>query len=213
SHHPGKRRLRVSRVLAARRILTSSHTTSALGRPGHSSRGRPRSRRGVARDGTPPLRFGDLWVVLVTFGSYDWPMLFGRQNECERIDQLLAVARAGRSEALVLRGEAGIGKSALCGYAAQQAHDMTVLRASGAPTESELAFSGLADVLGPLLSAFDKLPAQQAVALTSALAIGPPAPIGRYAICAATLGVLGAAAEDGAVLVIVDEAESLDRSS
>jgi len=49
--------------------------------------------------------------VLVTFGSYDWPMLFGRQNECERIDQLLAVARAGRSEALVLRGEAGIGKA------------------------------------------------------------------------------------------------------
>src|SRR6185437_14642116 len=121
SHHQGKRRLRVSRVLAARRILTSSHTTSALGRPGHSSRGRPRRRRGVARDGTPPLRFGDLWVVLVTFGSYDCPMLFGRENECERIDQLLAQARAGRSEALVLRGEAGIGKSALCGYAAEQA--------------------------------------------------------------------------------------------
>ncbi len=149
----------------------------------------------------------------MTFGSYDWPMLFGRQNECERVDQLLAQARAGRSEALVLRGEAGIGKSALCGYAAEQANDMTVLRARGAPTESELAFSGLADVLRPLLSALDKLPAQQAVALASALAIGPPAPVGRFEICAATLGVLGAAAEDGAVLVIVDEAESLDRSS
>jgi len=140
-------------------------------------------------------------------------MLFGRLNECERIDQLLAQARAGRSDALVLRGEAGIGKSAICGYAAERASDMTVLRASGAPTESELAFSGLADVLRPLFSRLDKLPAQQAVALASALALGPPAPVGRFAICAATLGVLGAAAEDGPVLVIVDEAESLDRSS
>jgi len=140
-------------------------------------------------------------------------MLFGRLNECERIDQLLAQARAGRSDALVLRGEAGIGKSAICGYAAERASDMTVLRASGAPTESELAFSGLADVLRPLFSRLDKLPAQQAVALASALALGPPAPVGRFAICAATLGVLGSAAEDEPVLVIVDEAESLDRSS
>src|SRR2546430_6137641 len=140
-------------------------------------------------------------------------MLFGRPNECERVDQLLAQARAGRSDALVLRGEAGIGKSALCGYAAEKANDMTVLRASGAPTESELAFSGLADVLRPLFSRLDKLPAQQAVALASALALGPSAPVGRFAICAATLSLLGAAAEDEPVLVIVDEAESLDRSS
>jgi len=140
-------------------------------------------------------------------------MLFGRLNECERVDQLLRQARAGRSGALVLRGEAGIGKSALCGYAADQANDMTVLRARGAPTESELAFSGLADVLRPLVNRLDKLPTQQAVALASALALGPPAPVGRFAVCAATLGVLGAAAEDGPVLVIVDEAESLDRSS
>lgn len=140
-------------------------------------------------------------------------MLFGRLNECERVDQLLAQARAARSEALVLRGEAGIGKSALCGYAAEQASDMTVLRACGAPTESELAFSGLAEVLQPLVNRLDELPTQQAVALASALALGPPAPVGRFAICAATLGVLGAAAEDKPVLVIVDEAESLDRSS
>jgi DNA-binding CsgD family transcriptional regulator len=140
-------------------------------------------------------------------------MLFGRLSECERVDQLLAQARAGRSDALVLRGEAGIGKSALCGYAAERATDMTVLRASGAPTESELAFSGLADVLRPLFSRLDKLPPQQAVALASALALGPPAPVGHFAICVATLGVLGAAAEDRPVLVIVDEAESIDRSS
>src|SRR5256885_15981369 len=109
-------------------------------------------------------------------------MLFGRPNECERVDQLLAQARTGRSDALVLRGEAGIGKSALCGYAAEQASDMTVLRASGAPTESELAFSGLADVLRPLFSRIDKLPAQQAVALAPAPAPRPPAPGWRLAI-------------------------------
>src|SRR2546423_10165537 len=123
-------------------------------------------------------------------------MLFGRLNECERVDQLLAQARAGRSDALVLRGEAGIGKSALCGYAAEQASDMTVLRASGAPTESELAFSALTDVLRPLFSRIDKLPAHQAVALASALALGPPAPVGRFAICAATPGRLRAAARE-----------------
>src|SRR5262249_60311957 len=77
-------------------------------------------------------------------------MLFGRSRECERVDQLLAHARAGQSDVLVLRGEAGIGKSALCAYAARQAYGMTGLRACGVQTESELAFSGLAGLLAPI---------------------------------------------------------------
>jgi DNA-binding CsgD family transcriptional regulator len=140
-------------------------------------------------------------------------MLCGRKTECEQIDQLLARACEGRSGTLVIRGEAGIGKSALCGYAAERAAELTVLRASGAPTESELAFSGLADVLRPLLGRLGELPERQATALASALAIGPPAPVARFAICAATLSLLAAAAEEGAILVIVDEAQALDRSS
>jgi DNA-binding CsgD family transcriptional regulator len=140
-------------------------------------------------------------------------MLLGRASECGRLDQLLAEAHNGCSGALVIRGEAGIGKSALCAYATEQADGMMVLRGRGVPTESELAFAGLADVLGPILGRLAEIPERQAEALGSALAIGPPEPPGRFAICAATLSLLAAAAEYAPVLVIVDEAQSLDRSS
>jgi DNA-binding CsgD family transcriptional regulator len=140
-------------------------------------------------------------------------MLLGRTRECEQLDQLLARARNGQSEALLVRGEAGIGKSALCAYAAEQAGEMTVLRACGTPTESELAFSGLADALRPVLALRDEIPERQAAALASALALGPPLESGRFSICAATLSLLAAAAEQQPVLVIVDEAQWLDLSS
>jgi DNA-binding CsgD family transcriptional regulator len=140
-------------------------------------------------------------------------MLLGRASECGQLDQLLARARSGHSGALLLRGEAGIGKSALCTYAAEQADGMTILRACGTPTESELAFSGLADALWHVLALRAEIPERQAAALASALAIGPPLDSGRFAICAATLSLLAAAAEKKPVLVIVDEAQWLDPSS
>lgn len=140
-------------------------------------------------------------------------MLFGRTEECERLDRLVQQAREGSSGALVLRGEAGIGKSALCAYAVERADRITVLQARGTPTESELAFSALADVLGPVLRFRGDLPEQQALALASALAIGPALETGRFTIYAATLSLLAAAAEDTPVLVVVDEAQWLDASS
>lgn len=140
-------------------------------------------------------------------------MLFGRTEECERLDRLIDTAREGRSGALVLRGGAGIGKSALCGYAMARGREMTVLAARGAPTESELAFSGLADLLRPVLASRSELPEPQTAALDSALAIGPPLESGRFTVYAATLGLLAAAAEDAPVLVVVDEAQWLDASS
>jgi DNA-binding CsgD family transcriptional regulator len=140
-------------------------------------------------------------------------MLFGRSSECILIDRLLAQGRDGRSDALVLRGEAGIGKSSMCAYAAERADTMTVLRASGVETESELAFSGLADVLRPVLGRLHEIPSRQGAALAAAFAIGPPVSDERFTICAATLGMLAAAAEEAPVLVIVDEAHWLDASS
>src|SRR5512133_1492556 len=140
-------------------------------------------------------------------------MLLGRTEECERLDRLIQQAREGSSGALVLRGEAGIGKSALCAYAVERADRITVLQARGTPTESELAFSALADVLGPVLGFREDLPEQQAVALASALAIGPALETGRFTIYAATLSLLAAAAEDTPVLAVVDEAQWLDASS
>jgi DNA-binding CsgD family transcriptional regulator len=140
-------------------------------------------------------------------------MLFGRASECGELDRLLARAREGRSDALLLCGEAGIGKSALCAYAVEQASGMTVLEACGAPTELELAYSGLADVLRPVLGLQLEIPEPQAAALASALAIGPPLESGPFTICAATLSLLAAAAERKPVLVVVDEAQWLDPSS
>ena len=139
--------------------------------------------------------------------------LLGREAELARIDELLAAARAGTSGALVVRGEAGIGKTALLRYAAESAGDMTVLRAAGVEAEAALAFAGLGDLVRPVADRIDALPGPQADALRAALALGPPAGSDRFAVCAATLSLLAAVAEDRPVLVSVDDVQWLDRSS
>ena len=140
-------------------------------------------------------------------------MLVGRGTEQARIDALLDAARAGRSGALVLVGEPGIGKTTLLRHAVTAARGLKVLEARGTESESELAFSGLSDLLGPVVGYVEELPPPQALALSSALALGETAPAGRFAVAAATLGVLAAAAEDGPLLVIVDDAHWLDGPS
>jgi ATP/maltotriose-dependent transcriptional regulator MalT len=140
-------------------------------------------------------------------------MLVGREVETESIDHLLDGARGGRSGTLVLNGEPGIGKSALCAYAVERATDMTVLRARGAEWETELPFAALADLLHPVLGYIDEIPAPQAAALNAALALGPPAGGDRFTTCAATLSVLAAAAERSPLLAVVDDVHWLDRSS
>src|SRR5262249_34838098 len=91
--------------------------------------------------------------------------------------------------------------------------DILVLRACGAETEVELAFSALADLLQPVLGELDALPPLQAAALTGALALGPPVPGDRLAVCVATLGLLRAAASHRAVLVVLDDVQWVDASS
>lgn len=140
-------------------------------------------------------------------------MLLGRGGECGRIDALLDDARRGRSGALIMRGEPGIGKSALLRYASERADGMTVLTARGVESESELPFSGLAELLRPVLASLDEIPPPQAAALRGALALGPPAGGDRFTIYAATLSVLAAAAEEGGLLAVVDDAHWLDSSS
>ena len=75
----------------------------------------------------------------------------GREQECAAVDRLLADARAGAAGALVVRGDPGIGKSALLGYARQHAPPMLVLSAGGVQAESDLAFAGLHELLRPVL--------------------------------------------------------------
>ena len=140
-------------------------------------------------------------------------MLIGREGECARIDELLDRARMGRSGALVIRGEAGIGKTALLEYAAERAEEMTVVRTLGVESEAELEFSSLLDVCRPLLGFLGELPEPHAEALRAALDLGPAVTVDRFAIGAATLGLLAAAAEAAPLLVLVDDAHWLDPSS
>jgi DNA-binding CsgD family transcriptional regulator len=140
-------------------------------------------------------------------------VLIGRTPECRQIDELLEDARAGRSGVLVLRGEAGIGKTALLDHARSGASGMTVIAVSGLALESELVFAGLADLLRPILGHLDAIPERQAAALLGALALGPPAAGDRFTIYAATHSLLGAAADARPLLVVVDDAGQLDPSS
>jgi hypothetical protein len=130
-----------------------------------------------------------------------------------RLAELLEGARQGRSGAVVLRGEAGAGKSALLDWAQAQATGFLVLSARGTQSEVELAYAGLADLLHPVLDRLDLLPPRQAAALAGALAIAD-APAGeRFAVASATLAMLDAAAESAPLLVLVDDAHWLDASS
>ena len=140
-------------------------------------------------------------------------MLLGRDAERARLAELLAEAHAGASAALVIRGEPGIGKSALLDDAVAAAGGMTVLRARGVESESELSFAGLADLLGPVTSELGSLPPPQRAALAGALALGPPVPGDRFTLYAATLSLLAAVAERAPVLVAVDDAPWLDAPS
>jgi DNA-binding CsgD family transcriptional regulator len=140
-------------------------------------------------------------------------MVIGRVAERAAIDDLLRAARAGRSGALVIRGEPGIGKSTLLKYAGQQAKDMTVLSARGYESESEIPFAGLADLVRPVLPLLKTLPEPQAAALQSAMSLGPPVSGDRFSVCAATVGVLAAAAEAEPLLVVVDDLQWVDVSS
>jgi DNA-binding CsgD family transcriptional regulator len=140
-------------------------------------------------------------------------MLLGREHETARIDGLLSGAREGRSGALVLSGEPGIGKTALLDYAAGRASGLTVLTARGIESEAELPFVALADLVRPLLGLLDEIPDAQAVALRAALALGPPGAGDRFTTCAGLLSLLGAAADARPVLVLVDDAHWVDRSS
>jgi len=106
--------------------------------------------------------------------------LVGREPECVAIERLLAGALEGHSAALVLRGEAGIGKSALLELALRPAAAMTVLQVTGVEAESDLAFAGLFGLLRPILAFAGELPAVQAAALEGALGLAPSADPDRF---------------------------------
>jgi predicted ATPase len=140
-------------------------------------------------------------------------VLVGRETECAAIDEVIERARGGTAGTLVLSGEAGVGKTALLEYAVASAEGMTVVRALGVETEAEIEFSALLGLARPLLGFLSELPQPQAEALRGALGLAPVDVPDRFTIGAATLSLLAAGAEGQPLLVAVDDAHWLDRSS
>jgi DNA-binding CsgD family transcriptional regulator len=137
----------------------------------------------------------------------------GRIAERRRVETMLEEARVGRGRALVLIGEPGIGKSSLLAQVVADADGWLVLAAEGVPAESDLPFSGLQQLLAPVLAGLDMIPAVQARALRGALGLGEPEPDRRLEVLAGTLSLLVAATREQPVLLVVDDAHHLDAGS
>src|SRR4051795_12964833 len=140
-------------------------------------------------------------------------MLHGRQEECAVLDGLLERARAGQSGVLLVRGEAGVGKTALLGYAVGSASDFRVLRTAGVESEMELAFAALHQLCAPLLDWLERLPGPQRDALRTTFALSEGAAPDRFLVGLATLSLLSEMGEERPLLCVIDDAQSLDRAS
>jgi DNA-binding CsgD family transcriptional regulator len=140
-------------------------------------------------------------------------MLWGRGQQCSALDGLLAEVRAGRSRVLVIRGEPGIGKTALLDYAAETAQDFHVARAEGAESEMELPFAALQQLCGPMLSRLDRLPGPQREALEVAFGLRAGSAPDRFLVGLAVLGLLSEVAAVQPLLCLIDDAQWLDQAS
>ncbi len=139
--------------------------------------------------------------------------LLGRQRERDTLDRLLSEVRGGRSRVLTLRGDAGIGKTALLDYLATQAGSDRVLRAAGVEFESDIAYAGLQQVCGPLLPHLGALPEVQQAALSTAFGLSAGSPPEVLLLGLAVLGLLSEAAAETPVVCLIDDAQWLDRMS
>jgi DNA-binding CsgD family transcriptional regulator len=129
------------------------------------------------------------------------------------LDGLLAQVRGGRSGILVLRGEAGIGKTALLQHLLASAHGFTVARCAGVESEMELAFAGLHDLCSPLLGQLDSLPDPQRGAISSALGLTAGVSPDKFLVAVGALGLVAAASESTPILWVVEDAHWLDQAS
>jgi len=145
--------------------------------------------------------------------SYDQRVLFGRESERERLSGLLHRMRRGESGSLVIRGEAGVGKSTLLDDLRLQAPDMRVLRGSGIESEAQVAYATLHQIIRPVLDNVDRLPTPQARALQGALGLEIGTSDEWFLVALGVLSLLDEAAEEQPVLILVDDAQWLDDAS
>lgn len=146
-------------------------------------------------------------------GAGSWPGLLGRRHECDLLSGLVAAVEAGRGQALVLRGQAGIGKTALLDFLVEHAAGCQVRRAAGVESEMELAFAGLHQLCGPYLDRLDSLPAPQRDALGTTFGVLPGSAPDRFLVGLAVLTLLSRVADEQPLICVVDDAQWLDRTS
>jgi DNA-binding CsgD family transcriptional regulator len=140
-------------------------------------------------------------------------VLRGRRDESEALDRLLASVRAGQSQVLVVRGEAGVGKSALLEYLVQSASGCRVARAAGIEYEMELAYAGLHQLCALMLGLRERLPGPQRDALETAFGLTSGPPPDRFVVGLAVLGLLAEVAEEQPLICVIDDAQWLDGTS
>jgi DNA-binding CsgD family transcriptional regulator len=141
------------------------------------------------------------------------PSFRGRITEREDLDRLLATVEHGRSQVLVVRGEAGVGKSALLRYVTDQADGFRVAQISGVESEMELPFAGLHQLCLPMLAHHVALPEPQQAALRVALGLAVGDPPDRFLVALAALSLLAEVAEEGPLLCVIDDVQWLDGAS
>src|SRR4051812_40421219 len=139
--------------------------------------------------------------------------LRGRARECALLDGLIAAIQHSESRSLMLRGEAGIGKTALLEYLIESASGVTVARAEGVESEMELPFAGLHQLCAPMLDRRDRLPGPQQQALEIVFGLSDGAPPDRFLVGLAVLSLFSEVAEERPLLCVIDDAQWLDHAS
>jgi DNA-binding CsgD family transcriptional regulator len=140
-------------------------------------------------------------------------LLLDRSSERQLLDNLIADVRAGESGALVVRGEAGVGKTALLDFLAQRATGCRIVRAGSAESEMELPFAGVHQLCAPLLNQLTRLPAPQRDALSTAFGLSAGNPPDRFLVGLAVLGLFAEVARSRPLVCVLDDAQWLDRAS
>jgi AAA ATPase domain len=139
--------------------------------------------------------------------------LRGRSTECALLDDLVSAIRRGDSRSLVLRGEAGIGKTAVLEYLVASASELNIVPAVGVESEIELAYAGLQQLCAPLLDPLQSLPAPQRQALEIVFGLSAGTAPDRFLVALGVLSLFSEVADERPLLCVVDDAQWLDQAS
>src|SRR5438034_2345835 len=152
-------------------------------------------------------------MAKLSLGSRPATALTGRRSECDVLDRLIDAVGAGESRALVLRGEAGVGKTALLEYVVERAPGFRVVHAAGVQSEMELPFAGLNELLASMLDRLEGLAVPYSEALRTVFGLSSGRAPDRFFVGLAVLSLLSDVAEEQPLLCVVDDEQWLDRAS